>query len=106
MTKSVFANCLSQNKRSGVEIIEVALFGPIIGQPFIEEDDDEEEEQAQEEQQEGTTTIITEEPALEPQEETTQEPVIDSPVQESENVFDEIEREEAQQALEHVTPYV
>ena len=106
MTKSVFTNCLSQNKRSSVEIIEVAMFGPITGQPFVEEDDDEEEkeeEQEQEEQQEGTTTIITEEPALELQEETTQEPVIDSPVQESDNVFEEIEREEAQQALEQTT---
>ena len=103
MTKPVFANCLSQNKRLGVEIIDVAMFGPIIGQPFVEEDDEEEEEQEQQEQQEGTTTIITEEPALESQEETTQEPVIDPPVQESDNVFEEIEREEAQQALEQTT---
>ena len=43
MTKYVFANCLSQNKRFEIEIIEVALFGPIIGQPFVEEDEDLEE---------------------------------------------------------------
>ena len=108
MTKSVYANCLSQNKRSGVEIIEVALFGPIIGQSFVEENDEEEEEQASKEQQEGTTIIITEEPAQEWPEATAQEPVfdppvIDSPIQETENVFDEIEREEAQQALEQTS---
>ena len=99
MTKSVYANCLSQNKRSGVEIIEVALFGPIIGQTFVEEEEqeEEEEEEQEEEQEEGILTIISEEPAQELPEATTQEPVIEPSIEETENVFEEIEREEAQQ---------
>ena len=70
MTKSVFANCLSQNKRSEVEIIEVALFGPIIGQPFVEEDEEVEEENNEgNEEPKRSTITITEEPAQESHEE-------------------------------------
>ena len=43
MIKSVFANYLSHNKRSEIDIIEVALFGPIIGEPFVEEEEDDDE---------------------------------------------------------------
>ena len=44
-----------------MEIIEVALFGPIIRQPFVEEDNEGDNEDSQE--QEGKTFTITEEPA-------------------------------------------
>ena len=110
MTKSVFANCLSHNKRSSVEIIEVALFGPIIGQPFVEQDEDDDEEENEDtavpeadEEQEGQTITIIEEPAKEPPKETAQEPVIVPQVQETDNVFEEILREETQQAVEQTS---
>ena len=38
MLRQAFSYCLSTNKRSGFTINQVPLFGPIVGEDFVEEE--------------------------------------------------------------------
>ena len=44
MLRQAFSYCLSTNKRSGFTINQVPLFGPIVGEAFVEEEETGDEE--------------------------------------------------------------
>ena len=67
MSRQAFSYYLSTNKRSEVTINQVPLFGPIIGEVFLEEEKFDHEEadagnKEVNEEPEGQTTTIVEEP--------------------------------------------
>ena len=116
MSRQAFSYCLSTSKRYGFTINQVPLFGPIVGEVFVEEEELGHEDtgagnEEVHEEPEGPTMVILEEPAHDTQQETVQqsaEPVIEPVIEpasteESDNVFEEILREEAQQSLEQTS---
>ena len=128
MSRQAFSYCLSSSKRSGFIINQVPLFGPIIGEVFVEEEEIGNEEAGARndevhEEPKGPTMVILEEPAHETQQETVQqieepvfepanEPVIEPlieqtseqmTIEETDNVFEEILREEAQRSTKQIS---
>ena len=111
MSRQAFSYCLSTSKRSGATINQVPLFGSIFGEAYIEEEEeeignDEADAKANDvnEEPKGPTTTIMEEPQetqqeiAEQPEEQVFEPVIEQvtePIEYTDNVFEEILREEA-----------